>query len=137
MSKTLVLLILAGLLLLQAAAHSAIVYKPDEGWSFEGQTPEQSKNAQDQLDRAQGYENAGDTKRALASYRVVVRKWPKSFYAPKAQLKVAVLSEKLGDLEHAFDDYGLYLTKYPGARTSRRASSPSSGSRSSSWTARR
>ena len=115
MSKPFVPLFLAGILFLSRSADSAIVYKPDEGWSVEGEagTPEQSKNAQDQLHRAEAYESAGDAKRALAAYHVLVKKWPKSFFAPKAQLKVAMLSEKLGNLEQAFDAYGLYLTKYP------------------------
>ncbi len=113
MSKPLFALLI--FLLPMAWADAAIVYRPDEGWSIEGEggAAEQSKNAQDQLNRAESYENAGDAKRALATYRVLVKKWPKSFFAPKAQLKVAMLSEKLADYEHAFDAYGVYISKYP------------------------
>jgi len=113
MSKRFIPLFLAGILLCSRGADSAIVYTPDEGWSVEGEPPAQLKSALDQMHRAEGYENAGDNKRALVSYRVLVKKWPKSFYAPKAQLKVAMLSEKLNDLDHAFEAYGLYITKYP------------------------
>lgn len=70
-------------------------------------------SAADQAARADAFESAGQSRQALGAYRALVRKFPDSPAAPKAQFKVAELLEREGDYNAAFDDYTTYLTKYP------------------------
>jgi outer membrane protein assembly factor BamD len=65
------------------------------------------------MTKAQELENNGDTGRALGAYRGLVKKFPNSLAAPKAQLKTGQLLEASGDAEAAFDAYGKYIAKYP------------------------
>jgi outer membrane protein assembly factor BamD len=93
---------------------SALIWKQGEGWSIEGEEADATAiSSVELLNKAEGFENSGDTKRALTAYRGLVKKFPFSPAAPKAQLKIAILLEKSNDLNHAFDAYGAYLTRYP------------------------
>jgi len=92
-----------------------LVYRPDEGWNYEkpGEETPAAKTAREQLNRAAEAENRGDTKAALGAYRVFVKKFGYSGAAPKAQMKVGQLYEKLGNYDNAFDAYTDYIKKYP------------------------
>jgi outer membrane protein assembly factor BamD len=92
-----------------------IVYKKGEGWSTQapGSEEETAANGGAQFKKAEEYENAGDTKKALEAYSSLLRKFPNAISGPKAQLKVGQLSAQLGDYEKAFDAYGKYISKYP------------------------
>jgi outer membrane protein assembly factor BamD len=92
-----------------------IVYRPDEGWNYDkpGEETPAAKTAQEQLDRAQAFENKGDIPKAIGAYRVFVKKFSYSSHLAEVQWKIATLSEKIGDDEHAFDAYDVYIKKYP------------------------
>jgi outer membrane protein assembly factor BamD len=104
----------AAALALPLAGHAAIIYRSNEGWSQEGDPNNTVEiNAVEQMKRAEGQEAAGKLADALASYKGLVKSYPTSLLAPKAQHKIGVLLEKTGDPDHAFNAYDTYLTKYP------------------------
>lgn len=96
-------------------AKAELVYRPDEGWNYEkpGDETPAAKTAREQMDRAVAFENKGDLDNALKAYRVFVKKFTYSGMAPKAQIKVGELYEKIGNYDHAFDAYTDYIKKYP------------------------
>jgi outer membrane protein assembly factor BamD len=65
------------------------------------------------MKKAEAQEAAGKLGDALGSYRGLVKAYPTSLLAPKAQHKIGVLLEKTGDPDVAFNSYDTYLTKYP------------------------
>lgn len=96
-------------------AGAAIVYRPGEGWTTESEYEDvgpAEKDSISQMNKAEAYERDGDTDKALAAYRQLVRKWPNSRLAPKAQLKVGELSEREGDYDRAFKEFGKYIKNY-------------------------
>jgi outer membrane protein assembly factor BamD len=93
-------------------ARAALTYRSDEGWSSGEQEPA-ADTAGEQLKRAQTYESEGENAKALGAYRALVKRYGESSSAPRAQLKIGELLEKLGDYNKAFDAYGVYLSKYP------------------------
>jgi len=106
----------AACLLAEQQTPAEIVYRKGEGWSTQAPGTEDenpSSSGSEQFKKAQSYEDAGDTKRALEAYEALLRKFPNAISGPKAQLKVGKLSTQLGDYEHAFDAYGKYISKYP------------------------
>lgn len=115
MRKILVLASLAACLSWSPRAAATVVYRAGEGWSTESPNEEDpvEKTASAQLHKAEDSENAGDARRALAAYRGLLRKFPKSGVASKAQLKIGEMAEKTGDYDLAYDAYHSYLTKYP------------------------
>ncbi len=93
---------------------AAVVYRSGEGWNAEEEdsgATEGSVTAQ--LRKAEDLRKGGELKKALGAYRTLVREWPKSALAPKAQIEVAALYQELGDSERAFKAYGQYLSEYP------------------------
>ena len=91
-----------------------IIYREGEGL-LSGATEdiEIKRNAQDQFDLGQRYEQQGDYKHAGASYRLVVRRFPRADIAAEAQYDAGRMYEKVGDLEHAFNEYQGLVEKYP------------------------
>jgi outer membrane protein assembly factor BamD len=99
---------------LLSSVNAAVVYRPDEGWSVEGEDAGPTADtANEQFKRAEEFEKAGDLKRAASAYRAVVKHFSRSGAAPRAQFKVAALLEQLGNYGPAFDAYAEYLAKYP------------------------
>jgi outer membrane protein assembly factor BamD len=97
-------------------SRAAVVYRQGEGWTSEAPGDESGaieSTASAQMSKAEQFESEGDTGRALGAYKGLVRKFPGSLTAPKAQLKVGQLLEGAGDAEAAFDAYGKYISKYP------------------------
>jgi outer membrane protein assembly factor BamD len=95
---------------------AAVVYRQGEGWSTEAPGDESSaveSTASAQMGKAEQLEKDGDTARAIGAYKGLVRKFPNSLTAPKAQLKTGELLEAAGSYEAAFDAYGKYISKYP------------------------
>jgi outer membrane protein assembly factor BamD len=93
-----------------------IIYREGEGFSSgELADIEIKKNAQEQYDLGERYEQQGDYKRAGASYRMVVRRFPRSDVAIRSQFKSGQMFERTGDLPRAFDDYQTLVEKYPGS----------------------
>ncbi len=92
-----------------------LVYRPGEGWTYEsiGGAKWRRTRAKDQLEVAQEAFDRKDFKLAYRAARYVVRTWPLSDYAPKAQYLVGrCLEEKHSD-EKAFRAYQTLMTKYP------------------------
>jgi outer membrane protein assembly factor BamD len=114
MKNWLLPLVLAASMCQPGSLAAALIWKQGQGWSIEGRENDASaRTAVDQLNAAENLENSGETKRALAGYRALVKKFPSAEAAPKAQLKIARLLEKSGDPNRAFDAYATYLNKYP------------------------
>jgi len=91
-----------------------IIYREGEGFlPGDAEDIEIKKNAQEQFDLGQRYENHGDWGRAGASYRMVVRRFPRADMAPAALFNSARMYEKQGKLEKAFHDYQTIVERYP------------------------
>jgi len=68
---------------------------------------------QEQYEWAESFFKDGDYKRALKEYLKLIRHFPYSSYAAKAQYGVAVCYEKLGKYEKAAQEYQKLIEKYP------------------------
>ena len=71
--------------------------------------------------QAQDWESAGNTKRAIAAYRTLVRDYPLAPSASAAQFRLGELYESLGNSKRAFDSYQKLLENYPQSREFDRA----------------
>lgn len=67
-----------------------------------------------QLDYALKQEALGRTRSARKGYEALVREWPATPEAAKAQFALATLYEKTGRFEKAFDEYQYLITHYAG-----------------------
>jgi outer membrane protein assembly factor BamD len=95
-------------------APAPIIYREGEGFiSPDLADIEIKKNAEEQFKLAQRYEDQGDYKRAGASYRLVVHRFPRADIAAEAQFKSGQMLEKLGKLQLAFSEYQALVQKYP------------------------
>jgi len=71
--------------------------------------------------QAQDWEASGDTKRAIASYRSLVREYPLARSASASQFRLGELYDSLGNSKRAFDAYQKLLENYPQSREFDRA----------------
>ncbi len=117
MNKTLRFVLPLTMLALVCFPHRSpapIIYREGEGFSSgEISDIEIKKNAEEQFKLAQRYEADGDYKRAGASYRLVVRRFPRSDIAAEAQFQSGQMLEKLGKLQSAFNEYQALVQKFP------------------------
>jgi outer membrane protein assembly factor BamD len=90
-----------------------IIYREGEGLNLGETDIEIKKNAEEQFKLGERYEAAGDYKRAGASYRLVVRRFPRSDIAAQAQFKSGQMLEREGKLQRAFYEYQALVQKYP------------------------
>ncbi len=108
------ILLAAGFALATPAGHGAVVYRPGEGVTVEEEdSGPAARSAGAQLEKAQALETAGELKKSLSAYRIVVRKWPTSDAAAKAQFSYASVLERLESSDKAFEEYQKYLKNYP------------------------
>ncbi len=110
------LLIAACLLAFPSRAPAPLIYRPGEGWTYEpvgGEGKWQQPRAKDQLEVAQAAFDKNAYGLALKAARRVVRVWPLSDYAPRAQYLVARCYEATGKEEKAFNAYQTLLEKQP------------------------
>jgi outer membrane protein assembly factor BamD len=102
--------------LLPFRSPAPLIYSPGEGWYYEpaGSTAKWTRTrAKDQLEVAEEAFKSEDYSTALhAAYRVL-KVWPLSDYAPRAEYLVARCLEKEHRDESAFDHYQELLKKYP------------------------
>jgi outer membrane protein assembly factor BamD len=106
------LLLAAACLIWPLSLRAEVVYRSDEGWSVEGDPSSKiEESAVDQFKKAEGYEKSGNHGAALNAYRGLLKRFPRSVLAPKAQYKIGVLLENV-DHDKAFTAYETYLTKY-------------------------
>ena len=95
-------------------APAPIIYREGEGFSTGDLSDiEIKKNAEEQFRLSERYEADGDYKRAGASYRLLVRRFPRSDIAATAQFKSGQMLEKEGKLQRAFYEYQALVQKYP------------------------
>jgi outer membrane protein assembly factor BamD len=110
------LLLVAGALLLPFRAPAPLYYTPGEGWYYEasGQKADwQRPRAKDQLDVAeQAFTNKNYSVTLHAAHRIV-RVWPLSDYAPRAEYLIGRCLEVDGKDEAAFNAYQAIIQKYP------------------------
>ena len=110
------LLIAAFWLAFPLLAPAPLIYRPGEGWTYEpvgGEGKWMQSRAKDQLEVAQAAFDKKAYSLALKAARRVVRVWPLSDYAPKAQYLLARCYEAKGLDEKAFNEYQTMLEKYP------------------------
>ncbi|HEY1478034.1 MAG TPA: outer membrane protein assembly factor BamD [Chthoniobacterales bacterium] len=95
-------------------APAPIIYRQGEGISFGDLSDiEIKKNAEEQFKLSERYEADGDYKRAGASYRLLVRRFPRSDIAATALFRSGQMLEKTGKLQAAFYEYQALVQKYP------------------------
>jgi len=66
--------------------------------------------------QAQDWEAQGNIKRAITSYRTLVREYPLARSASAAQFRLGELYDSLGNSKRAFDSYQKLLENYPQSR---------------------
>lgn len=71
--------------------------------------------------QAQDWEAQGNIKRAITSYRTLVREYPLARSASAAQFRLGELYDSLGNSKRAFDSYQKLLENYPQSREFDRA----------------
>src|SRR5258708_14345667 len=102
------------LFLLPNRSPAPIIYREGEGIvPSEAQDIEIKKNAQEQFDLAQRYEEDHDFARAGASYRLLIRRFPRSDIAATAQLNSVRMHQHQGKLYSACTDYKRLTEKIP------------------------
>jgi outer membrane protein assembly factor BamD len=93
---------------------AAVLFTSREGWSVEGDPTNANEQAAVALmQKAEQLEAQNEYSGALASYRLLVKKYPVSALAGKAQRKVGTILEAAGEYNDAYNAYATYLTKYP------------------------
>jgi outer membrane protein assembly factor BamD len=107
-------LTMLGLIVFPHRSPAPIIYREGEGFSSGDLTDiEIKRNAEEQFKLSQRYEADGDYKRAGASYRLVVRRFPRSDIAATAQFRSGQMLEREGKLQRAFYEYQGLVEKYP------------------------
>ncbi|MGD0351396.1 MAG: outer membrane protein assembly factor BamD [Verrucomicrobiota bacterium] len=110
------ILLVAGVVLLPFRLPAPLVYVPGEGWYYEpyGENAKwQRSRAKDQLEVAEAAFTHRDYNVALRAAHRVLRVWPLSDYAPRAQYLVGRCLEATGKDEAAFNAYQNIISKYP------------------------
>lgn len=110
------LLFLLVLALLPSRSPAPLIYLPGEGWYYEpyGETASwQRPRAKEQLQVAEEAFTAGNFSITRRAANRVLRVWPLSDYAPKAQYLVARCLEADKKDEAAFNAYQNIIEKYP------------------------
>src|SRR5206468_8503858 len=103
-----VLLVAIWLLAFPVRSPAPCIYRPGQGWTYEpvgGGGKWQMPRAKDQLEVAQAAFDKRVYDLALKAARRVVRVWPLSDYAPRAQYLVGRCYEATGKDEKAFKEY--------------------------------
>ncbi len=109
-------LLIAAVVLLPLRSPAPLVYVPGEGWYYEpyGETGKwQRTRAKDQLQVAEDAFAAKNYSTTLHAARRVVRVWPFSDYAPRAEYLIGRCLEADGKDEAAFNAYQRIIEKYP------------------------
>ena len=118
--SSLPILIVAALLLSTQRSPAPLVYTPGEGWIYEPVGSEgkwRRARAKDQLEVAEKAFELKDYSLALRAARAVVKQWPLSDYAPRAQYIVGRCYEAKKQDERAFKEYSSALKNYPRSDT--------------------
>ena len=113
-SRVLAFTLSAVALIVPMRGDAAVLFTSREGWSIEGD----ASNAKEQeavalMQKAEQQEAENEYSAALGSYRLLVKKYPVSVLAGKAQRKIGTILEAAGEYDEAYNAYATYLTKYP------------------------
>jgi outer membrane protein assembly factor BamD len=109
-------LVLFAVVLLPSRSPAPLMYVPGEGWYYEsyGETAKwQRTRAKDQLQVADDAFAAKDYSTTLRAAHRILRVWPFSDYAPRAQYLIGRCLEIKGKDESAFKAYQTIIEKYP------------------------
>ena len=109
-------LIIAVVVLLPLRSPAPLIYVPGEGWYYEpyGESAKwQRTRAKDQLQAAEDAFAAKDYSTTIRAARRVVRVWPFSDYAPRAEYLIGRCMEIDGKDEASFNAYQHIIEKYP------------------------
>ncbi|HOW66176.1 MAG TPA: outer membrane protein assembly factor BamD [Candidatus Paceibacterota bacterium] len=108
-------LLLIGVCLLPWRCPAPLIYRAGEGWSYESVGGEkwERPRAKDQLEVAQNAFERKNYRVAQKSAQRVVKRWPLSDYAPRAQYLLGRSYEERRMDERAFRAYQKLLQKYP------------------------
>jgi outer membrane protein assembly factor BamD (BamD/ComL family) len=120
-SSARVLLILLALFLFPFRSPAPLVYRADEGWTYElpgAKNDWRKQRAKDQIAVAQAAFEKRQYGLALKSAQRVIKTWPLSDYAPQAQYYVGRCYEAMRQDEKAFNAYQAMLDKYPKSTSS-------------------
>jgi len=102
------------LIALLAPVDAAVLFESREGWKVDGDPANANEQAAVALmQKAEQEEASSNNAAALATYKGLVKKYPVSALAGKAQLKVGRILESAGEYDEAYNAYAIYLTKYP------------------------
>jgi outer membrane protein assembly factor BamD len=113
---TFLLLVAACVALFPFRSPAPLVYAPGEGWYYEpaGTTAKWTRTrAKDQLEVAEQAFKSGDYSVTLHAAHRVLKVWPLSDYAPRAEYLIGRCLEARGRDEAAFDAYQNIVKKYP------------------------
>ena len=109
-------LIFAALVLLPSRSPAPLMYVPGEGWYYEpyGETANwQRTRAKEQLQVAEDAFTAKNYSVTIRAAHRVLRVWPLSDYAPRAEYLLGRCLELKGKSEAAFNAYQNIIEKYP------------------------
>lgn len=87
------------------------IWTPESGWMSEKDMVKESPKAQ--WDHAQELKKRGEYNNAVRAYKALIKAYPTSPLAPKAELKAAECYEHEGLLYEAFGSYQKLLENYP------------------------
>jgi len=110
------ILLLVGVAFLPFRSPAPLIYVPGEGWYYESygsNTKWQRNRAKDQLDVAEQAFANKDYKITLHAAHRVLRVWPLSDYAARAQYLIGRALEETGKDEAAFNAYQNIIKKFP------------------------
>lgn len=109
------ILLVVALCMIPQRLPAPLIYRPGEGWTYEsvGGARWQRDRAKDQLDVAQEAFDNGNYRLATKAARRVVRVWPLSDFAPRAQYLVGRSLEARGRADRAFKAYQELILRYP------------------------
>lgn len=98
-------------ILFSSPLYAPWIWTPEGGWMNEKDIVKESPKAQ--WDHAQELEKKEEYNNAICAYKSLIRAYPASPLAPKAQLKAAECYEREGLLYEAFQAYQKLLENYP------------------------
>jgi outer membrane protein assembly factor BamD len=110
------ILLFALVALLPSRSPAPLIYMPGEGWYYEpyGETGKwQRSRAKEQLEVAEQSFTNKEYRVTLHAARRVLRVWPMSDYAPRAEYLVGRCLELQGKDEAAFNTYQKIIKQYP------------------------
>ena len=108
--------VVAGVALFPFRSPAPLIYTPGEGWYYElpGTTAKWTRTrAKEQLDVAEQAFKAQNYSLALRAADRIVKVWPLSDYAPRAQYLAGRCLEAKGKDQMAFDAYQKIIEQYP------------------------